>query len=220
AYPGMMMLPPSSNPYHYSLASNQQHLPPLFKLVLDSTLPITNYASHGFLNQNTIPATTTQYLKRSMSTASGSSSAQARKKRECPTCHMFFSNLTTHKAIHNKDSKPFTCPTCSRSFKRLNDLIRHEKCHLSKIGEWEFRCPYYDPSKPNGLSVEPCHHTGYFTRCDTFKNHLKAIHFKYPTNTLKSERQNVSGNCKECGQFFKNGVMEWLSDHVESGNCT
>lgn len=144
---------------------------------------------------------------------------QPRKKRECPICHNFFSNLTTHKTIHNKDSKPFICSTCNRAFKRLNDLIRHEKCHLSQLGEWEFQCPYHpgaDLLRSNRGEI--CHHTGFFTRCDTYKNHLKAIHFRYPPNTLKSERLRVSGHCRECGAYFDN-VQEWLSKHIETNQC-
>ncbi|GMG40301.1 unnamed protein product [Ambrosiozyma monospora] len=160
------------------------------------------------------------------SSSSSTSSHPPRKKRECPICHNFFSNLTTHKSIHNKDSKPFTCSTCQRAFKRMNDLLRHEKCHLSKLGEWEFQCPYHDPTGGNNNSpmgsedvrTESCHHTGYFTRCDTYKNHLKAIHFKYPQNTLKSDRFKVSGHCKECGMYFDN-VQDWLINHVETYQC-
>lgn len=141
-----------------------------------------------------------------------------RKKRECPICHNFYSNLTTHKSIHNKGSKPYACTTCSRAFKRLNDLIRHEKCHLSKLGAWEYQCPFH-PGQNSGVPRgQLCHQTGYFTRCDTYKNHLKAIHFKYPPNTLKSERSKVSGHCKECGMFF-NSVQEWLKTHIENNAC-
>ncbi|QPG77035.1 hypothetical protein FOA43_004432 [Brettanomyces nanus] len=142
-----------------------------------------------------------------------------RKKRECPICHNFYSNLTTHKSIHNKGSKPYACTTCSRAFKRLNDLIRHEKCHLSKLGAWEYQCPFHPgASSGNSHGEISCHQTGYFTRCDTYKNHLKAIHFKYPPNTLKSERSKVSGHCKECGMYF-NGVQDWLKNHIENNVC-
>lgn len=142
-----------------------------------------------------------------------------RKKRLCSICNNHFSNLTTHKKIHEEDVKPYTCSTCQRPFKRLNDLMRHEKCHLSQLGQYEFQCPFHpgvNSVKSNRSEI--CHHTGYFTRCDTYKNHLKAIHFRYPPNTLKNDRLKVNGNCRECGEFFKN-VQDWLVNHIENNQC-
>lgn len=147
-----------------------------------------------------------------------SAASGARKKRECPICHNFYSNLTTHKSIHNKGSKPYSCPTCMRAFKRLNDLIRHEKCHRSKEGFWEYQCPFHPGPNSKAVRGELCHQTGCFTRCDTYKNHLKAIHFQYPPNTMKSERSKVSGHCKECGMYFKS-VQDWLKLHIATGAC-
>ena len=208
------LLPPLTNNFLYNLSNNNNnninnpsssipsspnpYLPPLFKLN-----PIPQHSIPS------IPIHSTTITKKSKNLP--------RKKRECPICHKFYSNLTTHKTIHIKDSKPFICSNCSRPFKRLNDLIRHEKCHLSKIGDWEFKCPYYRKDI-NNKEINSCHHTGYFTRCDTYKNHLKAIHFKYPPNTLKCNRINVSGNCRECGKFFIN-VNDWLNNHIENNQC-
>ncbi|GME80548.1 unnamed protein product [[Candida] boidinii] len=153
----------------------------------------------------------------SSSNSTNTTVSTPRKKRECPICHNFYSNLTTHKSIHSRsDIKPYVCSTCQRGFKRLNDLLRHEKCHLSQLGEWEFQCPYHKTDCEENES--PCHHTGYFSRCDTYKNHLKAIHFAYPVNTQKCDRYKVEGTCKECHLSFAN-VQEWLVSHVESGNC-
>lgn len=163
--------------------------------------------------------TTKRQIKLDSSPSSKPLTHQPRKKRECPICHQYFSNLTTHKAIHNKDSKPYVCATCNRPFKRLNDLIRHEKCHLSQLGEWEYQCPFHPGSDLlRSNRGEICHHTGYFTRCDTYKNHLKAIHFRYPPNTLKSERSKVGGHCRECNEYFEN-VQEWLTKHIETNQC-
>ncbi|GMF14231.1 unnamed protein product [[Candida] boidinii] len=153
----------------------------------------------------------------SSSNSTNTTVSTPRKKRECPICHNFYSNLTTHKSIHSRsDIKPYVCSTCQRGFKRLNDLLRHEKCHLSQLGEWEFQCPFHKTDCKENES--PCHHTGYFSRCDTYKNHLKAIHFAYPVNTQKCDRYKVGGTCKECNLSFAN-VQEWLVSHVESGNC-
>lgn len=134
-----------------------------------------------------------------------------RRKRECPQCHKLFSNLTTHRAIHDTFTKPYSCSTCQRPFKRINDLQRHEKAHLSKLGHWQYVCPLY-------AHQLPCHVSGKFTRGDTYKNHLRAIHFKYPPNTSKSQRALSPGHCKDCGMAFGN-VSLWLADHIDTRAC-
>ncbi|KAH3662262.1 hypothetical protein OGAPHI_005510 [Ogataea philodendri] len=221
--PPLVALPPLTR-YPYSMAPQDHSLPPLGKLVFDSQSGAR--PSPGSVAYSYPPAASEPVLKQSPPSSppkphrkrtSSSTPSHPRKKRECPICHNYFSNLTTHRATHIQDSRPFTCQTCSRSFKRLNDLMRHEKCHLSKLGEWEFRCPFFI-NDPAGRS-ENCHHSGQFTRCDTYKNHLKAIHFKYPPNTPKSDRSKVSGSCRECGMYFNN-VQEWLTTHVETKECT
>lgn len=134
-----------------------------------------------------------------------------RRKRECPQCHKLLSNLTTHRAIHDTGPKPYACKTCQRPFKRLNDLVRHERRHLSQGGQWQFECPFHKGSPT-------CHPTGHFSRCDTYKNHLRAIHFKYPPHTHKAERAGLRGNCGACGQSFVT-AQAWLQDHVATGAC-
>lgn len=141
-----------------------------------------------------------------------------RKKRECSECHRFFSNLATHKSTHlNPTARPHVCKICGRGFSRPNDLFRHFKCHWKKIGAdgGQFRCPF--KSGPHGDQC--CHLLGIFSRCDTFKNHLKAIHFQYPGGTRKSERSLVPGCCRLCKKEFRN-VDEWFSKHVENGECS
>ncbi|CCH58610.1 hypothetical protein TBLA_0A08200 [Henningerozyma blattae CBS 6284] len=90
-----------------------------------------------------------------------------------------------------------------------------------------YKCPYNSsliqldmeiyPHKINHLKLNfetsNCHQTGVFSRCDTFKNHLKALHFEYPPGTKKKDRLLVSGRCKHCGLKFKN-VDVWLKTHV------
>ncbi|KAG7812109.1 hypothetical protein KL921_001341 [Ogataea angusta] len=215
ATPPLVSLPPLAR-YHYPVASDQNALPPLFKLSLDTPLPLPGVSPVGSESPQHSSELASQAPRYQRKRSSSSGASQPRKKRECPVCHNYFSNLTTHRAIHIQNSKPFTCQTCSRSFKRLNDLLRHEKCHLSKLGEWEFRCPFFNTDPKN--KSENCHHSGHFTRCDTYKNHLKAIHFKYPPNTPKSERSKVNGFCRECGMYFNN-VQEWLANHIETNQC-
>lgn len=133
-----------------------------------------------------------------------------RRKKLCPECNLYFSNLATHKSTHlSLHSRPHVCPRCSRGFARANDLIRHENSHLKEVGKFLYKCPYYKGE---------CHSNGCFSRCDTFKNHLKLLHFLYPTGTRKKDRGKVSGECKLCGGFYRN-VDEWLKLHVDTGTC-
>lgn len=141
-----------------------------------------------------------------------------RKKRQCPECKLYFSNLATHKSTHlNPNSRPHICKYCSRGFARPNDLFRHIKCHWKEIGidKGQFKCPY-----KNHTSGDHCgHNSGIFSRCDTFKNHLKAIHFQYPNGTKKDQRSNSSGVCRMCQKEFKN-VDDWLVNHLEKNQCS
>lgn len=140
-----------------------------------------------------------------------------RKKKECPECHLFFSNLATHKSTHLKPtSRPHVCQYCNRGFARPNDLFRHKKCHWKETGsdQGQFKCPYKNHEKGDFCS----HSSGIFSRCDTFKNHLRAIHFQYPQGTKKDQRNNVSGSCKMCNKHFSN-VDDWLTNHIEKGEC-
>lgn len=145
------------------------------------------------------------------------SSWKPRKKRQCPECKLYFSNLVTHKSTHLKPtSRPHICQYCQRGFARPNDLFRHVKCHWKEIGldKGQFKCPYKNHSSGDHC----CHNLGIFSRCDTFKNHLKAIHFQYPNGTKKDQRNKVNGHCRMCHQFFNN-VDEWLANHVEKNQC-
>ncbi|CCH62933.1 hypothetical protein TBLA_0I02770 [Henningerozyma blattae CBS 6284] len=92
-----------------------------------------------------------------------------------------------------------------------------------------YKCPYNStlvkldmemyPFKAKSLNFQTlnCHQTGVFSRCDTFKNHLKALHFEYPQGTKRKDRLFSSGKCKHCGQNFPN-VDVWLNYHVGK-NC-
>lgn len=143
-----------------------------------------------------------------------SKSWKPRKKRQCLECKLYFLNLATHKSTHLKPAnRPHICKYCSRGFARPNDLFRHIKCHWKEIGSdsGQFKCPY----KEGDLC---CHSTGIFSRCDTFKNHLKAIHFQYPLGTKKENRSKVLGKCRQCQQQFPS-VDAWLTEHIETNSC-
>lgn len=140
-----------------------------------------------------------------------------RKKRQCPECHLYFSNLATHKLTHLKPTlRPHVCKLCQRGFARPNDLFRHFKCHWKEIGadKGQFRCPF--KNGPRGDHC--CHLLGIFSRCDTYKNHLKAIHFQYPLGTKKSQRNTVPGLCRLCQAQFRT-VDEWIVTHIDANQC-
>lgn len=160
--------------------------------------------------------------------------SKPRRKKECPICHNFYANLSTHRSSHlQPENKPHKCPVCGRGFTRHNDLLRHRKrhwkdednsCSSYNPNQGTFRCPYksriaYPDSRSKGLAslgTTSCHATGKFSRCDTFKNHLRALHFEYPPGTRKKDRGHVPGKCKHCGQEFAS-VNTWLNTHVGKG---
>lgn len=146
----------------------------------------------------------------------------ARKpKRQCPVCNGYFGNLATHKSVHiSKETKPHGCFVCGRTFARSTDLSRHEQSHQQAV----FKCPLFTDrqlklSDPNGWDLNPgCHQSGCFSRADTYKNHMKTMHFEYPPGTKKQDRRSSHGKCKGCGQAFEN-TQVWITDHIESGLC-
>lgn len=165
------------------------------------------------------PSATPQPLGSTLPESPRDSSWKPRKKRQCPECHLYFSNLATHKSTHLKPTnRPHLCKLCHRGFARPNDLFRHFKCHWKEIGadKGQFRCPF----KTGAADSEDhcCHTLGIFSRCDTYKNHLKAIHFQYPSGTKKSQRNNVPGSCRLCQKQFTN-VDDWITNHIDTNEC-
>ncbi|KAK9461312.1 uncharacterized protein V1516DRAFT_610388, partial [Lipomyces oligophaga] len=142
-------------------------------------------------------------------TSSPSDSRTRPRKYQCPECSGWFSNLSTHRATHlSYSSRPHSCRECGRGFSRPNDLLRHQKVHQ---GDYPFSCPFF--------STEPrCHPSGGFSRCDTYKNHLKAMHFDYPAGTKKKDRAGAAGKCKGCLEEFAT-ADDWVANHVEAGKC-
>lgn len=152
--------------------------------------------------------------------SNNNNSSSARKKRQCTQCNGWFSNLATHKSTHLADnSRPHTCEVCNRGFARPNDLFRHSKSHR---GDAPFRCPLFVrgplPNHAFGNLELSCHQNGGFSRCDTYKNHLKAMHFEYPPGTKKKQRNGMKGNCKACGMSFPSSDV-WITEHIDPGNC-
>lgn len=208
-------------------------LPPL----VSKPSPLSSPSSQG--RTSSLPSNSTTPLSRNHSlndfkvTSQDSRVTKPRKKKQCPECRLFFSNLSTHKSTHlPTTNRPFQCRVCSRGFSRSNDLFRHEKRHWKELGngtEDAYKCPFSvallrEQRIAQGLPIHdlkdelPCHSSGIFSRCDTYKNHLKALHFEYPPGTKKKFRNGMHGKCKKCGQGFQN-VDDWLNNHIETGQC-
>ncbi|KAL3233443.1 Zinc finger protein STP4 [Nakaseomyces bracarensis] len=266
AVPNGMFLPRHSTPENAIILGKGSRQPPSLATYPSLTPNSPELLDQQNLKRNSMPYISGGSKENSVKIEHGSESSgrvtKKRKRRECPVCHGFFANLTTHKATHlEPDDKPFMCPICKRGFVRQNDLMRHQKMHWKdkllispkdvnsndtlacgdpNTTEKEhlkslhcmkgtYECPYNStlieldlelyPDKNKNVSFETmkCHRTGVFSRCDTFKNHLKALHFEYPLGTKRSQRKLVPGKCKHCGEKFNN-VEEWFNSHVGK-NC-
>ncbi|CUM63209.1 uncharacterized protein PRCAT00000779001 [Priceomyces carsonii] len=108
----------------------------------------------------------------------------------------------------------FECPHCEAKFKVKGYLTRHLKKHNSAKA---FVCPFFE-EPTDSTSGSKCHPTGGFSRRDTYKTHLKALHFIYPPGTKSSERNMISGRCGGCFKFFEDNC-KWLESHIEPGEC-
>ncbi|KAH9200119.1 hypothetical protein LQ764DRAFT_225025 [Zygosaccharomyces rouxii] len=164
------------------------------------------------------------------------------RPHKCPICQRGFArnnDLIRHKKRHWKDeivqinshsnSSSFMSSDSSSSVE--NGTIQHhrldERDQLRSLHQIKgtFKCPFNSSliqldmeiypykSKPLNFETSNCHQTGVFSRCDTFKNHLKALHFEYPPGTKKRDRSVVPGRCKHCGLRFAN-VDLWLNEHI------
>jgi hypothetical protein len=127
--------------------------------------------------------------------------------------------------------KIYPCSICNATFKVKGYLTRHKKKHATSK---PFHCPYFDPSTDYdehalvhdtsndsgdiGDGRPRCHPTGGFSRRDTFKTHLKAIHFVYPTGTKSGDRSDKKGRCAACFKEF-NSNKTWLESHVMTNSC-
>ncbi|KAK6461466.1 zinc finger protein [Scheffersomyces coipomensis] len=204
----------SSSSYEYSL-SQEQFIPP-------TSLPNTRKPSL-LQNQSQIKQQSTSPKKYKKKKADLKKDSIKKVKKEL----IAQSKITQQQPIiqenkkssrsnsmNNGEGLAHSCPHCDAAFKVKGYLTRHLKKHNSAKA---FMCPFYqEPS--DGTSGTKCHPTGGFSRRDTYKTHLKALHFIYPPGTKSNERNSISGRCAGCFQFFENNV-QWLETHIETGSC-
>ncbi|CAB4257275.1 similar to Saccharomyces cerevisiae YDL048C STP4 Protein containing a Kruppel-type zinc-finger domain [Maudiozyma barnettii] len=160
------------------------------------------------------------------------------RPHRCPVCERGFArnnDLIRHRKRHWKDElmvavSPATLQDNSPSNSN-NGVTNSKQSQLRSLHQIKgtFKCPYNSilikldmemyphKNKPLNFETSNCHQTGVFSRCDTYKNHLKALHFEYPPGTKKKDRSIVPGKCKHCGSKFEN-VDTWLNTHVGK-NC-
>ncbi|ODQ64746.1 hypothetical protein NADFUDRAFT_83634 [Nadsonia fulvescens var. elongata DSM 6958] len=121
---------------------------------------------------------------------------------------------------------PFECHICHTSFRIKGYLTRHLRKH---IRDKPFICPFYAKSKTKERTMNKtnlslshqsalCHPTGGFTRRDTYKTHLKALHFEYPIGVKSDCRNQSEGRCRGCGKWFVNNEF-WIRTHMVTGQC-
>lgn len=107
---------------------------------------------------------------------------------------------------------PFVCHYCDAKFRIRGYLTRHIKKHAI---EKAYRCPFYRADAPADLK---CHHSGGFSRRDTYKTHLKTRHLLYPEGVKPNERNKSFGHCAQCGEYC-GSVKNWVELHIETGEC-
>ncbi|CAI7607967.1 unnamed protein product [Penicillium glandicola] len=139
----------------------------------------------------------------------------------CPQCHLVFPDLRSHILTHNSTERPEKCPvvTCeyhTKGFIRKGDKNRHALTHYKGVMVCNF-CPGSGTPKERS-----------FTRADTFKRHLVAVHGAEqlppeklghrPTSSIKTGINHTSdstGNCSICNENFRDA--QGFFEHID--NC-
>lgn len=125
--------------------------------------------------------------------------------------------LETDIQLSGDEELKYKCDQCESKFKVKSYLTRHRRKHNKANA---FVCPFFETDdKPHeAKNGTRCHHTGGFSRRDTYKTHLKALHFIYPPGTKSSDRNSIGGRCAGCFDFFESNA-KWLKFHIEGNQC-
>lgn len=127
------------------------------------------------------------------------------------------------KVKRESEGSRFVCNHCDAEFRVRSYLTRHLRKHNNAMA---FVCPFYQDIEVDddhlflcgGKTGAKCHPTGGFSRKDTFKTHLKALHFIYPPRTRSRERSTLGGRCAGCFEYFDTNVA-WFKEHIEPKVC-
>lgn len=183
--------------------------------------PCSNPLSRTTTNSSSSQKSSTSVSTTSSTTTTTTKRLSKKKRNEPPketttvTTTTITNNIqvkkTTTTTVDGVTTSLFFCPhpDCNSVFKVKGYLTRHLKKHNANK---TFICPFYGQDSK-------CHPSGGFSRRDTFKTHLKALHFVYPAGTKSLERNFKSGRCGGCFLFFDNNA-DWLQNHIEAGLCT
>lgn len=127
------------------------------------------------------------------------------------------------KVKREPEGSRFICNHCDAEFRVRSYLTRHLRKHNNAMA---FVCPFFQDIEGEddhlylcgGKTGAKCHPTGGFSRKDTFKTHLKALHFIYPPRTRSRERSTLGGRCAGCFEYFDSNVV-WFKEHIEPKIC-
>lgn len=143
--------------------------------------------------------------------------SHAVKKVKIEQFNLGFEQMSESETHSSGDEElKYKCDQCDSKFKVKSYLTRHRRKHNNANA---FVCPFFEAEDlQDTKSGTRCHHTGGFSRRDTYKTHLKALHFIYPPGTRSSDRTTISGRCAGCFDYFENNAT-WLKSHIEGNQC-
>lgn len=212
-----------SLPQHDTSLHTQLQPPPLsdvpssyqHSIFSESTSPIENDTTqeqiqqNDFLMKDTLLQIKSEAVKPTIPSSSSNGFDMPQKR-----FHRFYSTTMTPSdgRVQKKTQAPsyHKCPFCQRQFKNKSYLSRHMKKHdVVK----DYKCPFFSSEHTK------CHPlNGEFSRKDTFKAHLKSIHFIYPIGISKVNRNDSGGRCAGCFKEFASN-NDWISEHIEGEKC-
>lgn len=137
--------------------------------------------------------------------------APSLKQQQHKRFHKFYSAaMLPNPAVSKGVATYHKCPFCQGQFKNKSYLSRHMKKHdVVK----DYKCPFFSPEHTK------CHHlNGEFSRKDTFKAHLKSIHFIYPIGVSKVGRSDSGGRCAGCFKEYASN-NDWVTQHIDTDEC-
>ncbi|EDO15472.1 hypothetical protein Kpol_472p3 [Vanderwaltozyma polyspora DSM 70294] len=171
------------------------------KIDLSSSAAIDSHLSDNLLFEKSTDGSASKQRKRRLPESSENRNPNARKKKQCPDCKLFFSNLTTHKRTHlAPEDKPFKCPSCNKGFSRNFDFLRHQKEHVQKD-----LLTAKDPLMSEHDRLVALHNTGDIFRCP-YNEKLINIDLELYKHKFQPKTAYVK-NCHSTGLFLRKDTL-------------